>query len=439
MKTWRAAAAAAVLWTAALSGPASAERSPPIQMASISPGGDMLAFVSTSGQKRRVLVYRLDGRMIASLGTGPQEIRDLRWAGPEHLVITALFQSTLPGAGATGARYYGVVGFNTRTKRFASLFNPPAEIRPTGWRTQKKAERTTGFVVAEPVPAQGGRPALFVTTLNLSGSCSFDLYHVDFGSGDRQVHSRGASATRFWAVTPQGEVLARSDAGAGTERLLVKHGGEWRPADVHPAAVLLGLGRTPDSLLLTAPDGPEDRKLVEIYPDGRAPVTLSPNGSVDPSPVHDPASGLMVGLLHGLKVKRYVFYRPELETAWRAAESVFPGQNVMLTSWTPDFAKMVVYVEEPEGPRYYLVDMPAKRADALARAFTEADPEGTVENNTFDISEEMREQSLAGVQNVKSVCGAIREQGLPKDVRDLLNGRRNAESPEERAARTGGP
>jgi dipeptidyl aminopeptidase/acylaminoacyl peptidase len=51
-------------------------------------------------------------------------------------------------------------------------------------------------------------------------------------------------------------------------------------------------------------------------------------------------------------------------------KGVFKGKQVTLASWTPDFAKLVVYVDAgTESGTYYLVDLTAKKVNPLGRAF----------------------------------------------------------------------
>jgi len=66
----------------------------------------------------------------------------------------------------------------------------------------------------------------------------------------------------------------------------------------------------------------------------------------------------------------YEFTEPALKAAWPMVKGVFKGKQVTLSSWTPDFGKLVVYVDAgSESGAYYLVDLTAKKVNPLGRAY----------------------------------------------------------------------
>src|SRR5581483_9068537 len=62
---------------------------PSVEIGSISAAGNQVAVVVTNGEERRIVVKDLDKNAIPLLATvGATKVRDLRWAGDQHLILT---------------------------------------------------------------------------------------------------------------------------------------------------------------------------------------------------------------------------------------------------------------------------------------------------------------------------------------------------------------
>jgi Tol biopolymer transport system component len=62
---------------------------PQYENVAISPDGSKVAFVTTIGNEREVIVQPLaDKNGLIRLRAGPQKLRDLKWAGNEQLLVT---------------------------------------------------------------------------------------------------------------------------------------------------------------------------------------------------------------------------------------------------------------------------------------------------------------------------------------------------------------
>lgn len=66
----------------------------------------------------------------------------------------------------------------------------------------------------------------------------------------------------------------------------------------------------------------------------------------------------------------YDFLDPRMKAIWPAYRNAFKGQQVSLTSWTPDFSKLVLFVSGTSSAGgYYLADTIAKRVDPIGSAY----------------------------------------------------------------------
>ncbi len=81
-------------------------------------------------------------------------------------------------------------------------------------------------------------------------------------------------------------------------------------------------------------------------------------------------SNHVIGTVTDDGYKQYHFDEPRLAAAWSMIAGVFPGRQLTLSSHTPDYSKIVVYVEgtgEPGG--YYLLDLTAKKLSKVGSAY----------------------------------------------------------------------
>jgi pimeloyl-ACP methyl ester carboxylesterase len=65
-------------------------RLPAIDSVKISPDGVNLALLVTNGDQRKIIIEDVaTHKILTSINAGTQKVRDLRWAGDHHLLITA--------------------------------------------------------------------------------------------------------------------------------------------------------------------------------------------------------------------------------------------------------------------------------------------------------------------------------------------------------------
>ena len=65
-------------------------RLPSLEIGAVSASGDQVAVVVTNGEERRIVVKDLVKNTTPLLATvGATKVRDLRWAGDQHLILTS--------------------------------------------------------------------------------------------------------------------------------------------------------------------------------------------------------------------------------------------------------------------------------------------------------------------------------------------------------------
>ncbi|WP_269716500.1 alpha/beta hydrolase family protein [Caulobacter sp. NIBR2454] len=348
-------------------------RLPSIEDVQISPDGQLLASsVTDGGEQRRIVVRRIsDNSAVFAIAAGDAKLRDLRWAGSDHMVITSSRTSTAHGiVGGRREHYLALLVDikNRKTKHLLAL-----------------EENAMNVIARQPeVRTIDGAPTVFLngfrlkTNRGLANSTTLYLtvFRHDIAKGRTSVVAQGEDGVADWAVAPDGTVLARSmySEQSGRWALQMRDGGGWKivAEDILPFGPprLRGLGRTPNSVVTLSPkearegesddDGADgERTLREYRLDGTWDLPLGASELI-----HDPATSLLIG---ASEIKgdagQYVFFGPKAEAAWRAIVRAYPDQQAALVSWADNRRRIVVKVDDPKmGPAYALVDLDAKSA-----------------------------------------------------------------------------
>ncbi|MEO8113445.1 MAG: S9 family peptidase, partial [Phenylobacterium sp.] len=88
-------------------------RLPNIEAVAISPDGNKLGVILTDGEQRKILIEDLtDRKRDRLLGVGAAKVRDLDWAGPDHLIITTSRTAIIQDVIAPRAEYFMAFDYN---------------------------------------------------------------------------------------------------------------------------------------------------------------------------------------------------------------------------------------------------------------------------------------------------------------------------------------
>jgi dipeptidyl aminopeptidase/acylaminoacyl peptidase len=353
---------------------------PSIEQAVISPGGAYVAYVVTDGEQRRIAVQSTADHKFAGVSAaGNEKVRDIRWAGDEHLVITTstareavnlLDQDWLVGPRVES---FAAQDLNLKTGRMQGLLDDIQEGAEV--RNHIKAMNT---VLSVPVVRSvGGKPVAFVRSEYFDHNQGMTgLFRVDLNSGAAYLVERGGRSDYSWVVDGQGQTVAQAvynDSGA-TWTLMLKGPGGWRTAQTFDAPIdtpdLGGLGPDGQSVVVDLFDQKAGRTWRELslksgtWGDDIAVVEGQ-------HAIYDPISGRLIGkMVLGGDVGAYTFFDAHDAVVWRTVAKAFPGDIVTLESWSDDRTKAVVRVDSAEqGPAYALVDLTTHQADWLGSEY----------------------------------------------------------------------
>ncbi|HWF75933.1 MAG TPA: S9 family peptidase [Caulobacteraceae bacterium] len=344
---------------------------PSIEQALVSPDGGRIALVVTNGSERRVAVQSMANNSLqAVIDAGDQKLRDIRWAGPDHLLLTVSTTTSVLFVDAPRTEWRTVVDVNLAKKTRHQLLTD--------------AKDSMSVIVDTPaVRIVNGKPYVFVEGVQFINNQGVpSLFRIDLDS-DRSIVARQAgSRTDQWLVDSTGAPVAETefDPDAGHWVLKVDRGGNWRVAETEDDKIdhseLLGLGRDGRSVLVSARDG-KSEAVREVAADAVEPGPPK-LPQQDQGLIFDPVTEALIGT-HQLigDEERYVFFDPTDQAAWAAVTAALPGRQVSLASIyedpdsavalasiSADHKRFMVVADSPtEGPSYYLVNA----ADGSAR------------------------------------------------------------------------
>ena len=339
---------------------------PAVEGLQLSPKGDRVAFITVDGENRQLVIQRLDGTERIRLNAGQAKVRNLSWAGEDHVLVTA---TSTGKVGGSGLREWGQTGaYGLKTRRYAVLLDNVENTRPQ-------------YAGSPTVIRHRGETALAMPSWTFKGGShqSRDVYRVDLDTGRGSVLVTGGPDVSDWLLDPEGTPIARTehDDLRGVTTIQARSGAGWRSlfTGTEDAPVGLGpLGRKPGTVLIAKRDGDRSRFYEADLATGALgePLTDKPGNGV----ILHPETQRPIGLTHLGAEREYTFFDPVHERAWRSARAPFKGAHVGLESFTPDFRKLVLRVEGPnDAATYYLVDTAAKKADLLADGLPNVPPE----------------------------------------------------------------
>jgi dipeptidyl aminopeptidase/acylaminoacyl peptidase len=348
---------------------------PGIEEVSLSPSGGRYAFIATDGERRRLYVASIDGKPLQVVEVGTTKVRELEWAGEDHVLVTLTATITLgPQFNVWQAELGTVVVLNVQTGKFFQVF-------------AKQRDQVANAVFGQFGTAQvdghwygwfGGRTCKRDSTGCYSILDYAELYRVDLDTGSINIAAHGRDDSDEWLISSSGDVVARSfyDEKGGVWRILAgKEGDQVLAAGQNDfgGAGNLHLGRSADTVVVDVPIGGTDQnrggyEYREFSLAGPAPAAMDTEHMA--SPVIDPSTHLWIGEVLLNDEKETTFFTTALEARWRGARKAFPNNIVHLESWSTDFNRLIVFTEGgDDSGTYWLVDIQKHSASPVGAPY----------------------------------------------------------------------
>jgi dipeptidyl aminopeptidase/acylaminoacyl peptidase len=341
---------------------------PSIEDAAVSATGATVALVVTNGEERRLVVKDMAQNKILFVGgLGNAKVRDIRWAGDDHVILTNSVTGVPLGVDASRSEWYMAADINITTKRVKPLLGDAGD----------SLNAIDGLPIVRVV---GGQPALFLQGIHfVDGQGVVALFRIDLANDSSRLVETGALDTREFLVGPDGRATAQTlyDSRTGKWTLKLKSDG-WRTAMTRDEPIdppdVMGLGRDGRTIILsmTGKDGAGWYEVDSTAAVG--PMIPTVDGQTT---IHDPATGRLIG--HTELVgdeSRYVFYDPADQRVWQAVAKAFPDDRISLVSWSNDRTKIIVRADSPTlGPAYVYVDLTARSAKIVGNEYLGVGPD----------------------------------------------------------------
>ncbi len=378
LKLFAGAALAALVSSSALGASLDAYgRLPAISDVEISSDGATLAYIAHDGGTSRVILQPLNGGQIQSVDFGKVKMRGIMWSDPDHVVAEVSRTQAIEYVTYVGEQFQAT-SINIKTgasvqipKRSYETINNVLSSSPIGGVVNGKPTIFTQFYAGEEAKSiQAGR---------------YDLYRVDPDTGIAAMVQMGDTQTGDYLFKTDGTVIARTVYDRDTSRwsMELRKNGKWVDAYVVTAPLdgpsMEGLSLDEKSVVMSIKNektGGYELANVSIA-DGKLGDFYGPDGSF--SVIMDDANHV-IGTATNEGYRQYHFDEPRLAAAWSMITGVFPGRQLTLSSHTPDYAKIVVYVEgtgEPGG--YYLLDLTVKKLSKVGSAYPALAPTDVAE------------------------------------------------------------
>lgn len=381
-----------------------------VQRAELSPDGRRVAYVAALGNSRRLRVQALDGDFSRTADLRGLDVRDILWAGNDHLLLTVLDQPS-DAVGEDNGLFLSLA-YAVETDSWETLLRDTSDQASVG---APQATRLPGQPPVLPITFErpavrqvNGAPRVLLDTITFDGSCRYDLYSVDPATGAARLEDRMTQRVQALVVGADGQPRAVVQAG----RLRLARGAGLvtaRAPELASGLELLGAARSDDAVLVRV--GPVGAgRLLEISgPRGQTATALPVGDLADPLPLYDDQSGRLLGVEGTAPDGRaaYHFLDPRLAAAWAGVAAAFPGDAVRLASWSSDLGRLLVFAERQGGADYHLVDLAAGTGRLLAPSWPEqasADLDRTGSTAEFDI----RRAAAARIADPRKLCADLR-------------------------------
>lgn len=353
---------------------------PNIETIDISPDGEMLAVVVTTGEDRLLRIKKLSDGSEQAYGVGDAKVRRLDWVGAEHLIISTSQTSRI--AGVIAPRREHMLGFdlNVATGKIRPLLGQSTVRQQTGTHIRDRKSESYGAalnVMAGPpeVRRVDGGTAVFLKGITFPNRWGvLTVFSYDPRTGETRPVEVGDPDTRQILLAQDGVPAAKTtyDDDSGRWALKLRSDGGWREIRSEHAPTespyVLGLGRDGRSVVVVE-QGDLGAIVREVSPEGTWSEPLDVRDA--DGPIFDPDSHRLIGLyaLVGDE-NRYTFFDPADQKAWDSVRAAFKGDRVRLESWSRDRKKIILRVDSAtEGQGYAFVDMTVRKGHWLGARY----------------------------------------------------------------------
>jgi pimeloyl-ACP methyl ester carboxylesterase len=342
---------------------------PQVEYLRVAPSGQRVAMVGVIGDKRQLVLAEVaGGKLIKAAALGENRVRDLNWAGDEHVLVSiAATTASLYDFGNQRLELWGVLHVGLDAKPPWSVFERSDDIEHTvfaNYRAYPQQGHWSGYFGGLSLVRQRG----FGDNGYTRQHTYIDLYRVDLETAQPTLLASGAGREHEWVLGADGSIVAHVEYAEGS--------GEWV---LYAAAVrdkvllkkttptrdiwIAGLGRNPETVLVIERTGDEDIATEIDVATGHSETLFADVGIA--RYLFDPLTGLLIGAAT-VADPWAKFFDPAMQNHYNNIRNAFPHQRVHLESFTPNLQEMIVFTDGTADPgTFWFVNGTTHRADPI--------------------------------------------------------------------------
>lgn len=349
---------------------------PRIDMITLSPSGERIARVEAVDGLRALVVSRLnDMTVLAGVPIGRAKVRALSFIDEDRVLVMTSQTESLAELGV--GRFEMSVGHivDVKTRKVALVLGQTEGVMASPYGGIQVHHTAAG-----PLVLTLGQDVL---------QGEINLYRIDLSNGRGRSVRRMSMEVESFVADADGTVVAVSEylerTGKWTLKLL-QNGNlreVWRTVALLDQPRLIGLGRTADTVLVSA-QRPDLAISSDVSEDGFQLFEVSLNNGawqrldVQDYPrglVYSPFTQLLIGVAHREDMgMRYSFFDDVAAQRWRAIERAFPDQYPIPASWSRDMGAMLVFINRADSGHYQLVDFKTGQGRIAGELFPDLPP-----------------------------------------------------------------
>ncbi|WP_439470665.1 alpha/beta hydrolase family protein [Brevundimonas sp.] len=347
---------------------------PSLEMVTLSPSGQRLAFITVSGEERTLVLLDLATReQVGGAGVGSAKVRDMEWIDETRVLMTTSKTEDIPQWGIVRGEFFTSQIYDTSRNRIIEVLKDTRGVFPVL------------FSPAELV--QGADPQILVRAYAFENPERLDLFRIDLRTGRGSLAEVMGRNVSDYLLDPTGRSVARAEYDPRSQMwsLHLRQGGGFRKVWETPAPIdrpsLIGLGINGDSVIVAAdrPDlsqpGREDAEYFDVNLATGAWRPIRFEFPADALVFH-PVTHRLIGARGSTGEGRvYGFVDPAARALADNVQRAFTGRSPALVSWSDDLRKAVVFTDTgADSGSYSIVDLDAGTVISAGGAYAAVTP-----------------------------------------------------------------
>lgn len=345
---------------------------PGVESVAISPSGNRIAMVGIVEEKRQLIVLEQGKKSLIAFPLDDSKIRGVYWAGEDRVMIRTSTTAKLDGGFITEkTELQSMVVIPLNGEKAWSVFANDDKVRggiQGFYGIQEREGRYYGYFGGLTYGGDFRSPEAYL----VEGGPM--LYEVDLQSGQaKSIASRfQGRGFRDWAVGQGGTLTATLDYTSTSGNWLIRNNAGQKIAEGTNKlgrVELMGLGATPETVILSEQIGDEPRRWFEIPLTGGERKPILTDVYLD-NAYFDVKTRRLTGYRTESDMPDYVFFDAFRQKVIKATMKAFPDMLVQYRDANDKFDKLIVMTEGVGDPQtWWSVDIRTGQASELGYSY----------------------------------------------------------------------